>query len=111
MIEVKNNVRKLIEENDFIESLMETNKKYAEMVLFYKKREDKVKELEEAWKGLSEQVHNIFDWNNNKKIEQIKFELNHLQSFEIGDGRIVVYLKDILNLLDSFKEAEDGNNE
>lgn len=111
MIEVKNNVRKPIEENDFIELLMETNKKYAEMVLFYKKREDKVKELEEAWKGLSEQVHNIFDWNNNKKIEQIKFELNHLQSFEMGDGRIVVYLKDILNLLDSFKEAEDGNNE
>lgn len=29
----------------------------------------------------------------------------------MGDGRKVVYLDDVINLLDSFKKAEDDNNE
>ena len=47
----------------------------------------------------------------NDEINTMKLELNYLQSFEMGDGRKVVYLDDVINLLDSFKKAEDDNNE
>ena len=45
----------------------------------------------------------------NDEINTMKLELNYLQSFEMGDGRKVVYLDDVINLLDSFKKTEENN--
>jgi len=104
--------------NNFTESLIKINKEYADLILYYKNREAAVKELEDSCKTLSATAKKVFNWNNDK-IDQMKIAVrNSIPSFVVKNLRredspngVVVYLEDVIKLIDSFKEAEGDDNE